>query len=53
VFSVCRLLWEFIYQLLQERTTASKNYVCWDNNGLDLVFRIVNPTGKDHTNYVT
>ena len=41
----CRLLWEFIYQLLQERASASRNYVCWDGSGADLVFRIINPTG--------
>ncbi|KAK7480431.1 hypothetical protein BaRGS_00028350 [Batillaria attramentaria] len=39
----CRLLWEFIYQLLQDRT--HRNFVCWEGNGADLVFRIVNPTG--------
>ncbi|KAK7099185.1 ets DNA-binding protein pokkuri-like isoform X2 [Littorina saxatilis] len=41
----CRLLWEFIYQLLQERASISRNFVCWEGNGSDLVFRIVNPTG--------
>lgn len=43
VVSDCRLLWEFIYQLLQDR--ASRDFVCWEGNGSDLVFRIVNPTG--------
>ncbi|KAL8614134.1 hypothetical protein ACOMHN_026351 [Nucella lapillus] len=41
----CRLLWEFIYQLLQERGGSSRSYVCWEGDGQDLVFRIVNPTG--------
>ncbi|PVD33933.1 hypothetical protein C0Q70_05195 [Pomacea canaliculata] len=39
----CRLLWEFIYQLLQDRN--SREYVCWEGSNMDLVFRIVNPTG--------
>lgn len=39
----CRLLWEFIYQLLQDRT--HRNFVSWDGNCTDLTFRIVNPTG--------
>ncbi|XP_033752821.1 transcription factor ETV6-like isoform X2 [Pecten maximus] len=41
--SECRLLWEFIYQLLQNPHQYS-NYVCWENTQ-DYVFRIINPTG--------
>ncbi|XP_021351396.1 transcription factor ETV6-like isoform X2 [Mizuhopecten yessoensis] len=41
--SECRLLWEFIYQLLQNPQHYS-NYVCWENTH-DYVFRIINPTG--------
>ncbi|KAK3585429.1 hypothetical protein CHS0354_020146 [Potamilus streckersoni] len=40
--SDCRLLWEFIYQLLQN--TKYSSYVCWDSRE-EFVFRIVNPTG--------
>ncbi|KAL3842518.1 hypothetical protein ACJMK2_020522, partial [Sinanodonta woodiana] len=40
--SDCRLLWEFIYQLLQNAKYSS--YVCWDSRE-EFVFRIVNPTG--------
>lgn len=38
----CRLLWEFIHQLLQDPHYSS--YICWENPK-DLVFRIINPTG--------
>ncbi|XP_055958048.1 transcription factor ETV6 isoform X2 [Patella vulgata] len=38
----CRLLWEFIHQLLTD--AKYKHLVCWENVS-DLVFRIVNPTG--------
>ncbi|XP_055997335.1 transcription factor ETV7-like isoform X6 [Ostrea edulis] len=38
----CRLLWEFIYQLLQN--PYYKEYVCWEKLD-DYVFRINNPTG--------
>ena len=38
----CRLLWEFIYQLLQN--PYYKEYVCWEKLD-DFVFRINNPTG--------
>ncbi|XP_069132050.1 transcription factor ETV7-like isoform X5 [Argopecten irradians] len=41
--SECRLLWEFIYQLLQNPHQYG-NYVCWENTQ-DFVFRIINPTG--------
>lgn len=40
--SDCRLLWEFIYQLLQN--PCYKEYVCWEKLD-DYVFRINNPTG--------
>ncbi|XP_062580208.1 transcription factor ETV7-like isoform X3 [Saccostrea cucullata] len=40
--SDCRLLWEFIYQLLQN--PYYKEYVCWEKLD-DYVFRINNPTG--------
>ncbi|XP_078330936.1 transcription factor ETV7-like isoform X3 [Crassostrea virginica] len=40
--SDCRLLWEFIYQLLQN--PYYKEYVCWEKLD-DFVFRINNPTG--------
>ncbi|ESO97558.1 hypothetical protein LOTGIDRAFT_104152, partial [Lottia gigantea] len=38
----CRLLWEFIHQLLVD--SKYKHLVCWENTN-ELVFRIVNPTG--------
>ncbi|KAH9519388.1 Transcription factor etv7 [Bulinus truncatus] len=38
---VCRLLWEFIYQLLLDSKSFSK-YVCWESES-DLTFRINNP----------
>lgn len=41
-FIDCRLLWEFIYQLLQN--PCYKEYVCWEKLD-DYVFRINNPTG--------
>ncbi|XP_060587824.1 uncharacterized protein LOC132743301 isoform X2 [Ruditapes philippinarum] len=40
--SDCRLLWEFIYQLLSN--TKYSNYVCWEDKD-EYVFRINNPTG--------
>ncbi|XP_053384034.1 uncharacterized protein LOC123535753 isoform X2 [Mercenaria mercenaria] len=40
--SDCRLLWEFIYQLLSNAKYS--NYVCWEDKD-DYVFRIINPTG--------
>ena len=45
IISDCRLLWEFIYQLLEEKTAASCSLVAWETDGSDLVFRILNPTG--------
>ena len=41
-FADCRLLWEFIHQLLLD--TKYSKYVCWENKE-DYVFRIANPTG--------
>lgn len=38
----CRLLWEFIHQLLLDAKYSK--YVCWENTD-DYVFRIANPTG--------
>ena len=38
----CRLLWEFIHQLLLDAKFSK--YVCWENKE-DYVFRIANPTG--------
>ncbi|CAL1541853.1 unnamed protein product [Lymnaea stagnalis] len=38
---VCRLLWEFIYQLLQDKTYT--DLVCWESAD-ELMFRINNPT---------
>lgn len=40
--SDCRLLWEFIYQLLSNKKYS--NYVCWEDKE-EYVFRIINPTG--------
>ena len=42
VLSDCRLLWEFIYQLLMN--SKYSGYVNWESKE-DYVFRIVNPTG--------
>ncbi|KAL4224995.1 ETS variant 7 [Mactra antiquata] len=38
----CRLLWEFIYQLLCN--TQYSSLVCWEDKD-EFVFRIINPTG--------
>ncbi|XP_059150650.1 transcription factor ETV6-like isoform X2 [Physella acuta] len=38
---VCRLLWEFIYQLLQD--VKYSQYVCWESEP-EMTFRINNPT---------
>lgn len=40
--SECRLLWEFIYQLLSNNKYSS--YICWEDKE-EYVFRIINPTG--------
>lgn len=43
--SECRLLWEFIHQLLQNPMCSQ--YVCWENEK-EFIFRINNPTGLAH-----
>lgn len=41
----CRLLWEFIHQLLQNPMFSQ--LVCWESEK-ELIFRINNPTGLAH-----
>ncbi|GAB1598385.1 transcription factor ETV6-like [Argonauta hians] len=40
--SDCRLLWEFIYQLLLNKKNSS--FICWEDEN-QYIFRIVNPHG--------